>query len=193
MLQWAFFALVFPSNLVQKLIKYVEKILKGNLNSIPSPSLKIQIMGGKVCLRCKGKTLLGVVNKLLKQKVCQHSLAMVCLIISSKLSRQKFEISLNEKMMGSNPGYLLKSFLLYKGPIVPWTKIFSNNFFFSMKKVENFYTMISPYMIQLRKHFFEWGFEAFCFLIIRVCYWEENVEKKIHRKGAIFWILLGLK
>ena len=37
---------------------------------IPSPSLsvKIQIMGGKVCLRCKGKTLLGVVKKHLKTK-----------------------------------------------------------------------------------------------------------------------------
>ena len=36
----------------------VEKILKGSLDSIssPSPSVKIQIMGGKVCLRRKGKT-----------------------------------------------------------------------------------------------------------------------------------------
>ena len=46
----------------------VEKILKGSLDPIPSPSVKIQIMCGKVCLRCKGKTLLGVVNKLLKTK-----------------------------------------------------------------------------------------------------------------------------
>ena len=46
----------------------VEKILKGSLDSIPSPSVKIQIMGGKVCFRCEGKTLLGVVNKLLKTK-----------------------------------------------------------------------------------------------------------------------------
>ena len=48
----------------------VEKILKGSLDSIPSPSLsvKIQIVNGKVCLRCKGKTLLGVVNKLLNTK-----------------------------------------------------------------------------------------------------------------------------
>ena len=46
----------------------VEKILKGSLDLIPSPSMKIQIMGGKVCLRCKGKTLLGIVNKLLKTK-----------------------------------------------------------------------------------------------------------------------------
>ena len=43
----------------------VEKILKGSLDSIPSlsPSVKIQMMGGKVFFRYKGKTL-GVVNKL---------------------------------------------------------------------------------------------------------------------------------
>jgi hypothetical protein len=28
--------------------------------------VKIQNMGGKVCLKCKGKSLLGIVNKLLK-------------------------------------------------------------------------------------------------------------------------------
>ena len=68
----------------------VEKILKDSLDVIPSPSpsVKIQIMGGKVCLRCKGKTLLGIVNKLWKQKVCWHHPAMFCLITSSKLSRQ---------------------------------------------------------------------------------------------------------
>ena len=34
----------------------VEKILRGSLDFIPSPSpsVKIQIMGGKVCLRCEG-------------------------------------------------------------------------------------------------------------------------------------------
>ena len=39
----------------------VETMLKGSLDLIPSPSpaVKIQIMGGKVCLRWKGKTLLG--------------------------------------------------------------------------------------------------------------------------------------
>ena len=48
----------------------VEKILKGSLDSIPSPlpSAKIQTMGGKVCLRCKDKILLGVVKTLLKTK-----------------------------------------------------------------------------------------------------------------------------
>jgi hypothetical protein len=50
----------------------VEKVLKGSLDLIPSPSpsVKIQVIGGKVCLRCKGKTLLGIVKKLLKTKVC---------------------------------------------------------------------------------------------------------------------------
>ena len=47
-----------------------EKILNGSLVLISSvaPSVKIQIMGGKVCLRCKGRTLLGIANKLLKTK-----------------------------------------------------------------------------------------------------------------------------
>ena len=40
----------------------VENILKGSLDTIPSPGVKIQFMDGKVCLRCKGKTLLDIVN-----------------------------------------------------------------------------------------------------------------------------------
>ena len=49
----------------QKSYDKVQKILKGSLDSIPSPSpsMKIQIMGGRVCLRCNGKTLLGVKAK----------------------------------------------------------------------------------------------------------------------------------
>ena len=48
----------------------VENILKGSLDLIPSPlpSVKIQIMGGKVYMSCKGKTLLGIVNKRLETK-----------------------------------------------------------------------------------------------------------------------------
>ena len=48
----------------------VEKILKGSLDSIPSPSssVKIQIMGRKVCLRCKGKTSLDIATKIWKKK-----------------------------------------------------------------------------------------------------------------------------
>ena len=72
------------------LIFKVENILKGILDSIPSPSpsVKIQIMSGKVYLRCKGKTLLGIVNKLLKTKSLLTSPAMFCLITSIKLSHQ---------------------------------------------------------------------------------------------------------
>ena len=61
--------------------KRVEKILKGSLDSIPSPTLsvKIQIMGGKVCWRCKGKTSLDVVNKRLKTKTLLASPSNVLL------------------------------------------------------------------------------------------------------------------
>ena len=37
----------------------VEKILKCSLYSIPSPSVKIQIMGGKECLRCISQNIAG--------------------------------------------------------------------------------------------------------------------------------------
>ena len=58
------------NNNVNRYVILVQKILKGSLDLIPSrtPSLKIQIMGGKVCLRYKGKTLLGIVNELLKKR-----------------------------------------------------------------------------------------------------------------------------
>ena len=66
----------------------VEKVLKGSLDLIPSPLVKSQIMGWKVCLRCKGETLLGVFNKLLKTKSLLTSPSNVCPIAPSKLSRQ---------------------------------------------------------------------------------------------------------
>ena len=54
------------SKVHESMILKVKNILKGSLDSIPSPSpsVKIQIMCGKVCLRCKGKTLLGIANKI---------------------------------------------------------------------------------------------------------------------------------
>ena len=90
----------------------IEKILKGSLDSIPSPSpsVKIQIMGGEVCLRCKGKTLRGVVNKLLKTKCL---LTTTIDVLPLYLSRPSFEFSTKVRVMGLNPDYLLKSFLLY--------------------------------------------------------------------------------
>ena len=53
------------SNLFSNLTYKVENILKGSLVSIPSPSplVKIQIMGSKVCLRCEGKTLLDITQQ----------------------------------------------------------------------------------------------------------------------------------
>ena len=53
-----------------QIVSKVEKILNGSLDSIPSTStsVKIQTMSGKVCLRCKGKMLLGFANKLLKTR-----------------------------------------------------------------------------------------------------------------------------
>ena len=67
----------------------VVKVLKGSLGLIssPSPLVKIQIMGGKVCLRYKGKTLLGIVNKHLKTKSLLKSLSNVLPYYPSKLSR----------------------------------------------------------------------------------------------------------
>ena len=38
---------------------------------------------------------------------------MFCPITSNKLSHKEFEFSWKVKVMGLNPGYLLKSFLLY--------------------------------------------------------------------------------
>ena len=62
--RWAY-ALYLEFKMENKNLNKVGKMLKGSLDSIlsPSPSVKIQIMGGKVCLRCKGKTLLDIVNK----------------------------------------------------------------------------------------------------------------------------------
>jgi hypothetical protein len=66
--------------LFSKLVK-VEKILKGSLDLIPSPSpsVEIQIMGRKVCLRCIGKTLRGGSN-FSKQKVCCITLQCFALL-----------------------------------------------------------------------------------------------------------------
>ena len=59
----------------------------------PSPSVKI--MGRKVGLRCKGKTLLGVVN------------ILFC------IKTKKSNVHNFLKVMGSNPGYLFKASLIY--------------------------------------------------------------------------------
>ena len=79
-------------------VSRVENFLKGSLGSIPSPSpsMKIQIMGGKVCFakHCRNFWY---------QKVCWHHPAMFCLIAASKVSRQWFEFSLKVKVMAIAP------------------------------------------------------------------------------------------
>ena len=74
------------------LLNKVEKILKGSLDSIPSssPLVKIQIMCGKLCLRCKAKTLLG-----------------------KEIKTKNSNVHNSLKVMGLNLGYLLKFSLLY--------------------------------------------------------------------------------
>ena len=106
----------------------VEKILKGSLDLIPStsPSVKIQIMGWKVCLRGKGKTLLG---KLLHSKVCWHNPEMFCFYIFPPLK---------VTVIRSNPGYHLKYFLLYLGPKCLNRKIKTSIVFSDLNLVGNF-------------------------------------------------------
>ena len=87
--------LLLPTYLIK-----VEKILKDSLYSMPSPSpsVKIQFMGGKVVKA--------------KQKFCWHHPSMFCHYTSSKVSRTQFEFSPKVKVIRWNPGYLIKSFLL---------------------------------------------------------------------------------
>ena len=55
----------------------VENIEEDSLDSIPPPRRHLPSNGEKVCLRCRGKILLGVVNKLLKTKSLLTSLSNV--------------------------------------------------------------------------------------------------------------------
>ena len=89
-------------------IKY-EKILRGSLDSIPSPSVKIQIMGRKVGLRCKSKKLLGFVNKLFRLK---SLLTRPSNVLPKKIKTKNSNVHDSLKVMGWNPGYILKSSVL---------------------------------------------------------------------------------
>ena len=62
-------------------------------------------------MRCKGKTLWGILSKLF---VFKSLLTASSNVLPLNLSRPKFELSLKVKVMRSNPGCLLKSFLLYQ-------------------------------------------------------------------------------
>ena len=75
-----------------------------------------------------------------KQKVYWKRLTMFCLVTSSKLSRQWFEFLLKVKVMGSNPGYLLKHFQLYLSLILTCLSyaIFISKLLFSIFLLQNF-------------------------------------------------------
>ena len=94
----------------------VEKKIKGSLDSIPSPlpSVKIQIMGGKVCLRCEGKTKCWQQTFENKIFVDITQQCFVLLLQVNFPANNPVKLSLKMKVMGLNQGcYLLKSFLLY--------------------------------------------------------------------------------
>ena len=65
-------------------------------------------------LEIKTKNLISITLKFPLVKSLLKNPAMFCLYTSSKFSHPYFEFSLRVKVMGSNPGYLLKSFLLYQ-------------------------------------------------------------------------------
>jgi hypothetical protein len=75
--------------------------------------VKIQIMGGKVGLKCNCKTLLGVVNKtFLHKKVVDN----VHQYLAKKIKTKNVHNSL--KVMESNPGYLLESSLYFNATVL---------------------------------------------------------------------------
>ena len=84
----------------------VGKILKGSLDLIPSPSVKIQTMGRKVGLRSKGKTF---PSSFFVHKVCWQCPAR----FGKKKRIQMFTTPWKWWPMGSNPGYLLNYSLIY--------------------------------------------------------------------------------
>ena len=149
----------------------VEKILKCSLHLIPSPSVKIQIIGGKVFLRCKSKTLLGVVNKLLKTKSLltkpsnvlplHHKQTFLPIIwiftegdgIKSRLPFKIFSILLNQGLLYSRP--LLRPsghYSLHRppGPCEPFIIL---GFFWTSRTIRNSVYTILAYDIKEGKLF----------------------------------------
>ena len=83
----------------------VEEILKGSLDSIPSPSRSREHLKFLLWF-FGGQTLLGVVNKLFVQQ-------RPAMFGPKKIITKISNVHDFSKMMGLNPGYLLKSLLLW--------------------------------------------------------------------------------
>ena len=73
---------------------------------------KFKLLPGKFTWANKAKHCWVMSTNFFFSKVCWQCPAMFCLHTSSLLSHPWFEFSLKVKVMGSNPGYLLKSFLI---------------------------------------------------------------------------------
>ena len=89
-----------------------ENILKGILDSIPSasPSVEVQIMCRKVCLRYKAKHCWSLSTNVLLSKVCWHPPVMFCLISSSKLFHQFFNFHWSRRWWDQIQSILLNLF-----------------------------------------------------------------------------------
>ena len=72
---------------------------------------------------------------------------MFCLYTSSKLSRPYFEFPLMVKVMGSNAGYLLKSFLLYHHILVDYFSLTHSHTIISWLIMSLSPTLIPSYLI----------------------------------------------
>ena len=73
---------------------------------------KFRLLAGKFTWGNRANHCWVMSTKIMFSKVYWQRPAIFCLYTSSKLSRPSFEFSLKLKKMGSNQGYLLKSFLL---------------------------------------------------------------------------------
>ena len=100
---------------VKYLIK-VEKIKGHSLNLIPYHlhlQWKFKLLSGKYAWGNKAKHWWVMSTNFSFSNVCWQQPAMFCLYTTSKHSHPYFDFSLTVKVMGLNPGYLLKSILLY--------------------------------------------------------------------------------
>ena len=123
-----------------------------DLISSPSHSVKIQIMGRKVCLKTKYCWVLS--TNFLLLKVCWQGPAMFCLYTSNKLSRQLFEFSLKVKVMRSNPGYLLILYFFYFTNLPPNTNLTSFDFKKFVKTKKEYKFLQSPRPVKYNSPFF---------------------------------------
>ena len=158
---------------------------------------------GKFTWVNKAKHCCVMSTNILFSKVCWQRPAMFCLYNSSKLSRPQFDFSLKVKVMDSNPGNLLKSFLLYYS----WS-IGRPEYNFKFNLVEHasclfsFFLLASPFKVKpyiLPKYFFLAFFRITVILqwFPCTCAWEGRIRRQFivmwrHFCCAFFWLDISL-